>query len=155
MVGTLGDMVRGVAMRLLIVSLATAACGRGGSSSSKVAGDLRTDGPDATRACLHSSYMTGGAVLRAAFIASGADVAAWQLNRFGPNGPHAVNQFVTQHQRDPQLIVCYIDSKRLAGPTGGNPDIHYGRVIVEMAVDGTETTDMLGSDTTKIERPHP
>ena len=83
-------------------------------------------------------------------------VAAWQFNRWGPNGPHAVNGLVTPHQRDPQLIVCYIDSDSLAGPTGGNPDIHYSRVIVDMAIDGTETTDMLGSgEATKIERPHP
>src|SRR5207302_4788012 len=145
-----------VAMCVLLGSLSLAACNSGVSASRRVATDVQSDGPDATSACLTSGYMNHGGVLRAAFISSGADVASWQFDRWGPSGPHAVNQFVKGHQNDPRLYVCYIDSDQLAGPTGGNRDIHYGRVVVEMAVDGTETTDMLGGrDSTPLDRPHP
>ena len=136
----------------LIAAVAAAACASS-SSSARVAADVRTDGPDAIAACSHSGYMKDGAVLRAAYASSGAVVAAWQFDRLGPSGPHAINTFVKQHQGDERLYVCYIDSNRLAPPGGSSTS---GTVVTEVAVDGSETTDHLGGrlEDSALERPH-
>jgi hypothetical protein len=86
-----------------------------------------------------------GAILRAAFEASGRSVHAWQMTRNGAGGPAAVSEFVKAHVDDPVVVICYfdVDPDEIATPVPPDAPRH-NRVRILVSATGEAALDSAG-----------
>lgn len=78
----------------------------------------------------------------AAFAATAAEVASWQLNRDGPDGPRPAASVWSAQPPARYVAVCYYDGEFAVTRPPGAPA--YERAILLVTEDGTVTLDRVG-----------
>jgi len=89
------------------------------------------------------------AVLRAEFDSSGPALVHWELTRYGPKGPSAVDQFTNKHAKDARIYVCYFDgtfagSKPAPAPPATVDPYPYNRLRVFVSTPGESWAEAYG-----------
>ena len=127
-----------------------------------MAAHLKSNSQAAVPACDRAGRRQAGrdAVLQGAFESNGPAVKRWQLTAYGrlgqdtnPPPPYTESQFVTAHENDPRLFVCYFDgdfpASRPPPPEGAEPPPDFNRARVFVSPSGDAALDAAGYHDTR------
>lgn len=142
-------MLKLTRLGILGVAILFSACGSlaAGDGSPRAAIDL----PRASTACLTAGLALANQYdpktqLIASFDSNAGDVAYWQENRSGPDGPRPRSSFATKPATE-FVAACYFDGVFPGfpqGPPGPTPRPPYDRLLILVGADGSSVLMSAG-----------